>query len=75
MILCDQFGRILRIKDEKVLSNDGLDCMTMYISQPKISALVLKCQAFVINSQKMKNGCVKVMNVNSAFSNAVRIVI
>ena len=49
--------------------------MSMHISQPEVAPLVLKSKSFMVDSQHMQNGGMKIMHMYSVFFHAVRIII
>lgn len=55
------------------LGQDWFDHMAMHIGEAKMAPLVLEGQAFVIDPQKVENGRVKIMNMNPAFRDTVRV--
>jgi hypothetical protein len=77
---CDWNCRSLRaLKDaarcafnhESRLRQKSFDHLAMNIGQPELASLIFERQLFVINSQKMQDGGVQVMNVNRIFGHAV----
>lgn len=47
----------------------------MPIGQAKMATLILKGQAFVIDPQKVEDGRVKILNMNLAFRDTVRVLV
>jgi hypothetical protein len=55
------------------LGQDWFDHMAMYIGESEMATLVLEGQSFVIDPQKVEDCSVKIMNMNSAFRDTVRV--
>ena len=47
----------------------------MNIGKTKVSPLIFVGEAFVIDTEKVKNGCVKIVNMNRILSNVVTVVV
>ena len=59
----------------EALGEDRFEHMTMHIGQAKMATLVLKGQAFVIDPPKVEDGRVKIININPAFRDTVRVLV
>ena len=57
------------------LGQDWFDHMAMHIGESEMATLILEGQAFVIDPQKVEDGRVKIMNMNSAFRDTVRVLV
>ena len=57
------------------LGQDWFDHMAMHIGESEMASLIVVGQAFVIDPQKVEDGRVKIMNMNSAFRDTVRVLV
>ena len=57
------------------LGQDWFDHMAMHIGEAEMATLILEGQAFVIDPQKVEDSRVKIMNMNPAFRDTVRVLV
>ena len=63
--------REISISDAVALTQNALHNLSLDVSQPKVAALVAKCEPLVIDAEQVQHGSVQIMHVDNVFDRSV----